>query len=99
PDLPWMFTPVANAGDHLRPWFCLVVVPAALATVKTDPALPLPVLQIESAGTELPDLGDVWATAHVQVTWVPDTAPAAKPISQQLQTLIAANDPSVISRI
>ena len=27
PDLPWMFTPAAPAGERLRPWICLVVVP------------------------------------------------------------------------
>src|SRR6266404_285588 len=27
PDLPWMLTPSAPAGDRLTPWLCLVVLP------------------------------------------------------------------------
>src|SRR5512138_2206540 len=43
-DLPWRYTPATRTGDpathtdHLRPWFSLVVVPAA--NVQIDPPTP-----------------------------------------------------------
>ncbi|MFG3019433.1 hypothetical protein ACGFZQ_12950 [Streptomyces sp. NPDC048254] len=69
PDLPWVFTPAAHDGAHrLRPWLCLVVVPADRAAVLADPSRPLPYLRIPAAaGAELPDLAESWAWAHAQV--------------------------------
>jgi hypothetical protein len=70
PDLPWLFTPVqAGPDDRLRPWCVLIVVD--LAVVDAPRAVrgqPLPVLGIPrpSIATELPDLAESWAWAHVQ---------------------------------
>jgi len=72
-DLPWRYTPAAAAGvvashtDQLRPWFSLVVVPAAAATL--DPPSPsqrLAVLNVDAA--DLPNPADLWAFAHTQFT-------------------------------
>jgi hypothetical protein len=69
PTLPWLFTPAAASDDRLRPWLVLVVVPADAATLETDSGRPCPVLTIPAdAGTQLPDLAQSWAWAHVQVT-------------------------------
>src|SRR5438445_338709 len=52
PDLPWLFTPVANAGDHLRPWICLVVLPTSIAKISAY-ADSLATLELEAAGQTL----------------------------------------------
>jgi hypothetical protein len=71
PDLPWLFTPAAPDGGRLRPWICLVVIaegdgveidvrPDAPAVLRfKDPADP---------HAELPDLAQIDAWAHAQVT-------------------------------
>ncbi|MGW7715577.1 hypothetical protein ACWGKK_14850, partial [Streptomyces chartreusis] len=64
PELPWMFTPAAaDDGGRLRPWLVLVVVRRDAAeltdhrrVLTTDPS------------TELPNLTQSWAWAHVQIT-------------------------------
>lgn len=70
PDLPWAFTPAtANDTNQLRPWLVLVVVRRAGAHL--DPGRrPLPVLAVEDARADLPDLAQSWAWTHVQVTGV-----------------------------
>lgn len=67
PTLPWLFTPAA-ADEHgrLRPWLCLVVVPADLASVPVGQAGDRPPSFTAPAG-ELPDLAESWAWAHTQV--------------------------------
>ena len=70
PELPWLFTPGGVPGSgHLRPWLVLVVVrdrPGVSVTVPRGAFLPH--LTIESgAASELPDLADSWAWAHVQL--------------------------------
>jgi hypothetical protein len=70
PELPWVFTPSGvPASGHLRPWLALVVVRDRPGTSVSVPrGARLPVLRIESgAATELPDLADSWAWAHVQL--------------------------------
>jgi hypothetical protein len=68
PELPWMLTPAkANAAQQLRPWLVLVVVPRAACRLDTG-AVPMPVLAVEDAAADLPDLDQSWAWAHVQVT-------------------------------
>ncbi|GAA4728014.1 hypothetical protein [Phytohabitans rumicis] len=68
PDLPWAFTPAtANAAGQLRPWLVLVAVRRAAARLDLG-RQPLPVLGIDDAGAELPDLAQSWAWTHVQVT-------------------------------
>jgi hypothetical protein len=65
PALPWLFTPAAAADDRLRPWLVLVVLPADAATLDRERRM----LTIPAdAGTQLPDLDQSWAWAHVQVT-------------------------------
>ncbi|GIH26578.1 hypothetical protein Aph01nite_48880 [Acrocarpospora phusangensis] len=76
PDLPWRFTPdgVRSAPlpggqatrEWVRPWLALVVVPAERATLTVAESGGTPVLRCP--GAELPDPGEVWAWAHVQVT-------------------------------
>src|SRR5918992_5442900 len=50
PDFPWLFTPAkADDSGKLRPWLCLVVVRKQEGvTLRVDPKLPLPVLEIKS---------------------------------------------------
>jgi hypothetical protein len=69
PDLPWMLTPAANNGDSLRPWICLIVLPdgsgVSLVSSSSGPAI----LTISlNPTTELPDLGQVDAWAHAQIS-------------------------------
>jgi hypothetical protein len=69
PDLPWLFTPAAAAGERLRPWLVLVVVdldgphPCTLSN-----ASPLPQLHVPAdAASQLPDLAASYLWAHAQV--------------------------------
>ena len=65
-DLPWRFTPGGPSGGKLRPWLVLVVVEAT-DRVKLEPrGSRLPVLK--TPVSELPNLAESWAWAHVQVT-------------------------------
>jgi hypothetical protein len=68
-DLPWLLTPAApDADEALRPWLVLVCVEDR-SGVEYDPGGPTgPVLRVsgEVAATELPDLAESWAWAHVQ---------------------------------
>jgi hypothetical protein len=67
-ELPWMFTPARpNAQDQLRPWLVLVVVEADGSTLDKSGATPLPMLSTNPS-TQLPDLAQSWAWAHVQLT-------------------------------
>lgn len=71
PDFPWIFTPAkADNQGRLRPWMCLVVVRQTEGVMLTRVADgPLPVLEVGAAlaDEELPDPGQSWAWAHVQV--------------------------------
>lgn len=70
PELPWLFTPRGVPGSgHLPPWMVLVVVEDRPGvTIGVPRGAPLPQLAIESgAAAELPDLGESWAWAHVQL--------------------------------
>ena len=67
PTLPWLFTPAtADRRGRLRPWLCLVVVPADLAAAPLPQADDRPPSFTAPAG-ELPDLAESWAWAHTQV--------------------------------
>ncbi len=70
PDLPWMFTPArADASQHLRPWCVLIVLDQSkVPAPKVNKGAPLPSITIpaEVAKTELPNLAESWAWAHVQ---------------------------------
>ncbi|MDQ5821866.1 MAG: hypothetical protein M3540_10530, partial [Actinomycetota bacterium] len=67
PDFPWLFTPAqADEPGQLRPWLVLVVVRRDQAKLASAPGRPLPML--EATRSALPNLGESWAWAHVQVT-------------------------------
>lgn len=67
PELPWLFTPAAAAGDKLRPWLALIVCAASEFQHAPGAPDPLPVVEV-AAGAALPDLDDSWAWAHAQVS-------------------------------
>ncbi|MDB5819980.1 MAG: uncharacterized protein JWQ11_3620, partial [Rhizobacter sp.] len=69
PDLPWLFTPAAAAGERLRPWIVLVVLdaegPNACRVVQ---GTPLPRFHVPAqAAADLPDLATSYLWAHAQV--------------------------------
>lgn len=69
PDLPWRYTPARPAGnsaDRLQPWIALVVVEEREGVwLETGPHCRLPILHVDDAERELPDLAQCWAWAHV----------------------------------
>jgi hypothetical protein len=67
PDLPWLFTPAAPAGDRLRPWITLIVL--ALSEYQPVPGVvtPLPAIDVLSVAALQP-LDDAWNWAHTQVS-------------------------------
>src|SRR5258708_26614715 len=71
PDLPWMCAPTPPANGRLRPWICLVVLPDTKdTTVQAQPQGPAP-WRLDSSldpVNELPDLDQIDAWAHAQVT-------------------------------
>ena len=71
PDLPWMLTPESDANGRLRPWICLIVVPDTQGvTLQAQPAGPA-ILRLDSPldlRSELPNLDQIDAWAHAQVT-------------------------------
>jgi hypothetical protein len=83
PDFPWLFTPAkADAAGQLRPWLCLIVVRKQDGvSIRIDPNLPLPILEIRRPAhpeLELPDLSESWAWAHTQVAGTQPQLPALK---------------------
>ncbi|HET7697814.1 MAG TPA: hypothetical protein VFK57_19025 [Vicinamibacterales bacterium] len=66
PELPWLFTPAAPNVDRLRPWIVLIAVRQDRATIDAT-AGRLPVLRVDDAQQELPNLDQSWAWAHAQV--------------------------------
>ncbi|HRI06241.1 MAG TPA: hypothetical protein PKW35_00420, partial [Nannocystaceae bacterium] len=72
PDLPWRHTPVGvDAKGRLPPWIVLVCVRQQDGVeLRHDPRTKRPVLHIAGAlvPRELPDLGEAWAWAHVQIS-------------------------------
>jgi hypothetical protein len=67
PDLPWLFTPAAPAGDRLRPWLALVVLKDSEFTLVTPPPQPLPAIDVSAPGALQP-LDDAWNWGHTQVS-------------------------------
>src|SRR6478672_630617 len=67
PDLPWLYTPAAPAGDRLRPWITLIVL--ALPEYLTVPGVgtPLPAIDVKTMAALQP-LDDAWNWAHTQVS-------------------------------
>jgi hypothetical protein len=83
PDLPWVLSPAAPdeaAGDQLstgrlRPWVVLVCVPAATAEfVAAGTGRPA---RLVVPASELPDLAESYAWAHVQSAFEPDQVVAS----------------------
>lgn len=70
PDLPWLFTPTADAGGRLPPWLRLVVVPDRPGLVQHPDHAGLPCWADVALG-DLPPEEDAWAWAHVQVLGSP----------------------------
>ncbi len=67
PDLPWLFTPAAAAGDRLRPWLTLIVLkPTEFKDVPGVPQ-PLPAIDVSAIGA-LQSLDDSWNWVHTQVS-------------------------------
>lgn len=72
PDLPWMFSPdfAPDGTERLDPWLMLVAIDTDAGheqgRLTTRPRSPVPVLVVDDA-TALPDPGNAWAFAHVQV--------------------------------
>jgi hypothetical protein len=65
PDLPWRYTPAQPNRENLLPWLVLVVV-TDRPGITLRSGTPLPVLSVDDLA-ELPDLGEAWAWAHVQI--------------------------------
>src|SRR5829696_6147953 len=65
--LPWMFTPAQPHDGRLMPWLVLVVVEDRPGVTLDQGRVPLPVLTVDEAARELPDLREAWAWAHVEV--------------------------------
>jgi hypothetical protein len=95
PDLPWMFTPAAPANGRLRPWICLIVVPDTQgATLQVPPGGPA-ILRLDSPldpRTELPNLDQIDAWAHAQVT-------GDKVSGAALNTALDGNSTARLSRL
>src|SRR3981081_2730462 len=71
PDLPWLFTPAAPDGGRLRPWICLVVIAEGDGVeidVRPDAPAVLRLKDPADPRAELPDLAQIDAWAHAQVT-------------------------------
>ena len=89
-DFPWMFSPLtADAQQRLQPWLCLLVVPQRPGISLRSRDGGLQVLTVDS-GSELPDLAEAWAWAHVQVL-SDDTHPPG--------STVAAGDERSVSRL
>lgn len=89
PELPWAFSP---AGQSVKPWLALVVVPRTL--VEWEPAVPgmlLPVIRVPA--DQLPPLADSHLWAHAQASRNVD---ADKPLDARLSP---AHAPVNLSRI
>ena len=98
PDLPWLFTPArADAQGRLRPWLCLIVAQKQPGVaLRSDRALPLPILEIGAPAKpadELPDLDESWAWAHAQIS----TADAAT--FDELTRILATRPELTVSRL
>jgi hypothetical protein len=98
PDLPWLFTPAkADATGKLRPWLCLIVVKKQPGvSLRSDRAVPLPILEIATPakpGDELPDLAESWAWAHAQIS-AAEAATAA-----ELTQILATRPELSVSRL
>jgi hypothetical protein len=87
PDLPWLFTPAAPAGDRLRPWLVLIVLKSSEYSAAPGVSQPLPAIDVSSISALQP-LDDAWNWVHVQVSG-----------DAGLDATLSATPSSVISRL
>ncbi|GEM_PF-974915 len=90
PDLPWMFTPASPTDDRLLPWLVLVVVEEHEG-VSFETSSSLSVLTVDAADSELPDLRQAWAWAHVQSS--------ALFTADDVQTVFDAQPEAMVARL
>jgi hypothetical protein len=91
PELPWLFSPEAPAGNVLTPWLVLVVLADGRWTPRAGiPGLPT---QVDTFLGELQPLGDATQWAHVQLIGPAITGPS---IDDRLTTAYA---PANLSRL
>src|SRR5207248_2869607 len=93
PDLPWRYSPIGpDPKGRLLPWLCLVALqPREFTRVpRTGPSSVLPAISVSSA-VSLPNAGQSWAWAHVQVAGVTaiDSAGVADLLHRQPYRLLA----------
>lgn len=74
PELPWLFSPFASAGDRIAPWLALVVCDATRST--EEPGPPGMPRRLRTRLGELQSLDDSWAWAHAQVVGPAAGAPS-----------------------
>ena len=67
PDLPWLFTPAAVAGDRIRPWLVLIALAPAEYIDVSGRSGSLPAIDVAAVGALQP-LTDSWNWAHAQVS-------------------------------
>ncbi len=67
PDLSWLFTPAAPAGDRIRPWIVLIALKATEFTDVPGAPQPLPAIDVGTLAALQP-LDDAWNWAHTQVS-------------------------------
>jgi hypothetical protein len=75
PELPWLFTPAAPAGDRLAPWLVLVVL--AAGRYQLTPGRGGRPAQVSARKSELQPIDeDSWAWAHAQLIGPAATGPS-----------------------
>ena len=67
PDLPWRYTLDGGAVNRLTPWMVLIALKDDEFDYLDQGNALAPRIQVASASGSLPDLGQAWASAHVQV--------------------------------
>ena len=91
PELPWLFSPYASAGDRIAPWLVLVVCDATRCT--EEPGAPGMPRQLRTRLGELQSLDDSWAWAHAQIVGPAAGAPSVA------ERLSASYGPVNLSRL
>ncbi len=67
PDLPWRYSLDSATGDRIMPWLALIALKEDEFTYLNQGNALAPRIEVASVQASLPDLGQAWATAHVQV--------------------------------
>jgi hypothetical protein len=91
PEMPWLFSPFAPAGDVLKPWLALVVCEASVSSVEPGTnGLPP---QLRTRLGQLQPLADAHAWAHAQIVGPASGAPSVE------DRLSEAYAPANLSRV